>query len=49
MGGLARGVEGMEFSDNDGLPEFEGGELGIGVDNEGSDEDGGGNTDGGCC
>ena len=30
--GLEWGVEGMEFVDNDGLPEFEGGDRAIEVD-----------------
>ena len=29
----------MELVENDGLPEFEGGDLAIGVDNEESDEE----------
>ena len=37
--GLAWGVEGMDFVDNEGLPEAEGGELAIEVDKEESDEE----------
>ena len=34
---MGRSVEGMEFVDNDGLPEFEGGDRAIEVDNKKSD------------
>ena len=37
--GLAWGVEGMEVVHNEGLPEAEGGELAIEVDDEESDEE----------
>ena len=37
--GLEWGVEGMEFVENDGLPEFEGGDLAMEVENEESDEE----------
>ena len=35
---MAWGVEGMDFVDNEGLPEAKGGELAIELDNEESDE-----------